>query len=63
MEPKPRPLRVPIHILAYFGDYMNQFDESVKRLAEKAAQQKREEKYKLQASSNQKPVAQSPVAR
>ena len=45
MEPKPRPVRVPIHVLAYFGDYMNQFEESIKRLAHQAAQAKKEEKY------------------
>jgi hypothetical protein len=29
--PKPRPIRLESHILAYFGDYMNLFEESVKR--------------------------------
>ena len=60
MEPKPRPLRVPIHILAYFGDYMTQFEESIKRLANQAAQEKKADKYKTQ-SNTQKPLAQFPV--
>lgn len=46
MEAKPRPLRVPIHILAYFGDYMTQFEESVKRIATQVAETKKMEKYK-----------------
>jgi hypothetical protein len=31
--PKPRPLKLEAHILAYLGDFMSVFEESVKRLA------------------------------
>ena len=30
---KPRPLKIEAHILAYFGDFLNTFEESVKRVA------------------------------
>ena len=30
---KPRPLKLEAHILAYLGDFMSVFEESVKRLA------------------------------
>ena len=62
MEPKPRPLRVPIHILAYFGDYMTQFEESVKRIANQVALDKKTEKYKTPPNP-QKLSVQSPVDR
>jgi len=32
-EPKPRPIKLEAHILAYLGDFMSVFEESVKRLA------------------------------
>ena len=32
-EPKPRPIKLESHILAYLGDFMSVFEESVKRLA------------------------------
>lgn len=32
-EPKPRPLTLDAHILAYLGDYVTMLEESVKRLA------------------------------
>ena len=31
--PKPRPIKLEAHILAYLGDFMSIFEESVKRLA------------------------------
>ena len=31
--PKPRPIKLEAHILAYLGDFMSVFEESVKRLA------------------------------
>ena len=33
-EPKPRPIKLEAHILAYLGDFMSVFEESVKRLAQ-----------------------------
>lgn len=56
MEPKPRPVRVPIHVLAYFGDYMNQVEESVKRLAHQAAQSKKKEQYKAAPTAGVAPA-------
>ncbi len=32
-EPKPRPLTLDAHILAYLGDYVTMLEESVKRIA------------------------------
>jgi hypothetical protein len=31
--PKPRPIKVEAHILAYLGDFLQTFEESVKRRA------------------------------
>jgi hypothetical protein len=31
--PKPRPIKLEAHILAYLGDFMSVFEESVKRIA------------------------------
>ena len=31
MEAKPRPIRLEAHVLAYLGDFMNIFDESIRR--------------------------------
>lgn len=31
--PKPRPLKLEAHILAYLGDFMSVFEESIKRVA------------------------------
>lgn len=51
-KPKPRPLKLEAHILAYLGDFMSVFEESVKRKA-----------IQTLKSSNQTPQAQSPAAR
>jgi 23S rRNA maturation mini-RNase III len=50
--PKPRPLKLEPHILAYLGDFMSVFEESVKRKA-----------IQTLKSSNQTPQAPSPGAR
>ena len=50
-KPKPRPLKLEAHILAYLGDFMSVFEESVKRTA-----------IQTLKSSNQKPQEQSPAA-
>ena len=34
--PKPRPLPVPIHVLAYFGDSMIMMEQILKRMATRA---------------------------
>jgi hypothetical protein len=34
VEPKPRPLTLEAHVLAYLGDYMTMLEESVKRVAQ-----------------------------
>jgi len=31
MEAKPRPIKLEAHVLAYLGDFMNLFEESVRR--------------------------------
>lgn len=33
-EPKARPITLEAHVLAYLGDYMTLFEESIKRLAQ-----------------------------
>ena len=33
-EPKPRPITLEAHVLAYLGDLMTLFEESIKRLAQ-----------------------------
>ena len=38
-EPKPRHLVLEAHIVAYLGDYLTLFEESLKRLAQQAVQQ------------------------
>ena len=50
-EPKPRPIKIESHILAYLGDFMSVFEESVKRVA------------KQEVSKTQSPAAQSPAGR
>lgn len=37
-EPKPRPIILEAHVLAYLGDYMTLFEESIKRLAQQEIQ-------------------------
>ena len=32
-EPKPRPIKLEAHVLAYLGDFMNIFEESIRRKA------------------------------
>ena len=32
-EPKPRPIKLEAHVLAYLGDFMNIFEESIRRQA------------------------------
>ena len=32
-EPKPRPIKLEAHVLAYLGDFMNVFEESIRRKA------------------------------
>ena len=32
-EPKPRPIKLEAHVLAYLGDFMNVFEESIRRQA------------------------------
>jgi hypothetical protein len=39
-EPKPRPLTLDAHVLAYLGDYMTMMEESVKRLAQEELKKK-----------------------
>jgi hypothetical protein len=36
-EAKPRPLKLDSHILAYLGDYITVYEETIKRLARKAS--------------------------
>jgi 23S rRNA maturation mini-RNase III len=31
MEAKPRPIKLEAHVLAYLGDFMNIFEESIRR--------------------------------
>ena len=47
-KPKPRPIALEAHILAYLGDFMNVYEESVKRLAI----------LTIQSTTSEKPVAQ-----
>ena len=35
MEPRPRPIKLEAHVLAYLGDFMNIFEESIRRIAMK----------------------------
>jgi hypothetical protein len=51
-EPKPRPLTLDAHILAYLGDYVTMLEESVKRIAQ-------EELKKQQTNSALKQVVSS----
>jgi hypothetical protein len=37
MEPKPRPIKLDPHILAYLGDFMIIFEESIRAAAAVAA--------------------------
>lgn len=37
-EAKPRPLKLDSHVLAYLGDYITVYEETIKRIARKAAQ-------------------------
>lgn len=50
-EPKPRPIKLESHILAYLGDFMSVFEESIKRIA------------KEEVSKIQSPAAPSPAGR
>ena len=49
--PKPRIVKLEAHVLAYLGDFMNVYEESVKRLAAKAAQDLKPSTQKRQGSS------------
>jgi hypothetical protein len=50
-KPQPRPLKLEAHVLAYLGDFMSVFEESVKRLAIKEVR-----------SNIQKPRDKSPAS-
>jgi hypothetical protein len=47
-KPQPRPLKLEAHVLAYLGDFMSVFEESVKRLA----------KSNIQKLQDKSPVSQ-----
>jgi hypothetical protein len=32
-KPKPRPLELEAHVLAYLGDFLTTFEESIRRIA------------------------------
>ena len=55
MEPKPRPLTLPVHVLAYLGEYMKMFESGVKKITYEAAAKAK--------SNTQKHQAQSPAGR
>jgi len=54
--PKSRIIKLEAHVLAYLGDFMSVYEESVKRLALAAI------KSKAQPVSSPKPQGSSPVS-
>ena len=36
-KPKPRPLKIEAHLLAYLGDLLNHYEEAIRRIARQEA--------------------------
>ena len=51
-KPKPRPLVLDAHVIAYLGDYMNNFKKSITRMTKEAINTQKLQAQTQSAQSN-----------